>query len=215
MISFLRESKRRAFIPLLGLGLAAYYFLVFEPLRREATALDAPLRQAWRSLATTLEQTNAASLDFAAITNQLRETRQAVAQLDAATKKAAPRLELGPDLRQKMKASFQLVEYESDREKEIEELTSLAAQQQVTLDPAVFSGFPEHTAETRQPALLWPALAMIDGLLSTAIECKVSAIHSLEAPIAFGDSPATNPVPRQIVEIPLQVELTAPADIAG
>ena len=135
MISFLRESKRRAFIPLLGLGLAAYYFLVFEPLRREATALDAPLRQAWRSLATTLEQTNAASLDFAAIANQLRETRQAVAQLDAATKKAAPRLELGPDLRQKMKASFQLVEYESDREKEIEELTSLAAQQQVTLIP--------------------------------------------------------------------------------
>jgi hypothetical protein len=215
MISLLRESRRRAIIPLLGLGLAAYYVLVFEPLQKEAAALDTPLRQAWKGLVSTLEQTNAASVDFAAITNQLRETRQAVAQLDAASKKAAPRLDLGPDLRQKMKASFQLVEYENDREKEIEELTSLAAQQQVTLDPAVFSGFPEHTADTRQPDLLWPALVLIDGLLSSAIECKVGAIHSLDAPIALCDAPATNPVAGQIVEIPLQIELTAPAENAG
>jgi len=215
MISFIRESKRRAVIPLLGVGLAAYYFLVFEPLRKETEAVDSPLRQAWKSLASSLEQTNAVSLDFAAITNQLQETRRALAQLEVASKKAAPRLELGPGLRQKMKASFQLVEYESDRDKEIEELTTLAAQRQVTIEPAVFSGFPEHTADTRQPALLWPALALIDGLLSSAIECKVGVIHSLEAPIALCDPPATNPVAGLLVEIPLQVELTAPAEAVG
>jgi len=211
MMSFLREHKRRAIIPLLGLGLAAYYFLVFEPLRHQAAEFDAPLRQAWKTLASTLDETNAVSLDFAAITNQLRETRLAMAQLEGARKKATPRIEMGPALRQKMRAPFQLVEYESDRDKEIEELTTLAAQQKVTLEPAVFSGFPEHTADTRQPSLLWPALAFIDGLLSSAIQCKVTVIHSLESPLALSDAPSTNALPGRLAEIPLQVELTAPA----
>ena len=151
MSPFLQENQRRAWIPLVGLVLGCYYVTVFAPLRERAEALDQPLRQAWKSLAGNLDQTNVSALDFNGITNALRETQQALAQLEQARKKAAPRLELGAELRKKMRAPFQLVEYENDRDKEVEELIQLAAQQQVILDPPVFAGFPEHTADTRQP----------------------------------------------------------------
>ena len=196
---------------MLGAVLAVYYLLVLDQLRRKAEDLDLPLRQAWNNLTISLEQTNAVSLDFTAITNQLRETREGLAQLEAARKKAAPRLEIGPALRERMATPFRLYEYENDRDKEIEELTRLAAQQQVAVDPAVFASFPEHTADTHQPALLWPALTLIDGLLSSAINCKVTSIHSLEAPLALSAPLATRRTPGRLAEIPLQVELTATA----
>ena len=109
-----------------------------------------------------------------------------------------------------MNAPFQLVEYQNERSKQLDELSSLAKQQQVTVEPAVFAGFPEHTADVRQPALLWAALSAIDGLLRTAFQCKITAIHSLEVPLALTNAPPTNGLDR-LAEIPLQIEFTASA----
>src|SRR5207247_8542287 len=175
----LSELKRRTFVPLAGLMLAAYYFIVLRPLAHRADSLDAPLREAWQKLVTSLEQTNAAAVDFLHITNQLSETRQSLILLENAKQKAGARLELGAVVRARMNAPFQLVEYEDERSKEVDALTKLAKTQQVTIEPAVFAGFPEQTAETRQPLILWPALSFIDQLLTAALQCKVSAIRSL------------------------------------
>jgi hypothetical protein len=201
------EYKRRGLIPMAGLGLAAYYFFVLVPLKRHAESLDVPLQNAWRRLAASLERTNATSLDFLSITNQLKETRQAVRLLENARQKAGARLMLGDKVRGRMSAPFQLVEYQNERNKQVEELAKLAKQEQVTVDPLVLAGLPEHTVEVKQPDLLWASLALIDGLVTTALHCKVAAIHSLEAPIPFTNAPPVEPS-GYVAEIPLEVELT-------
>jgi hypothetical protein len=208
----LQEYRRRSIIPLVGLGLAAYYLFVFLPLGRRAESLDTPLQKAWQKLSASLDlgQTNVVSIDFLHITNQISETRQALVTLENAKRQAAARLRLAPHLSAKLNAPFQLVEYQNERSKAFDDLSTLAKQLHVTVEPAVFAGFPEHTADVRQPELLWAALAAIDGLLRTAFQCQVATIHSLEAPLALTNAPPANSLER-LAEIPLQIEFTASA----
>jgi hypothetical protein len=204
-----QEYKRRSILPLAGLSLAAYFFFIFLPLGRRAQRLDAPLQKAWQKLSASLDQTNVTAIDFLHITNQLIETRQALQVLENAKKHASARLQWSPTLRSRMTAPFQLVEYQSERGKQVDELAVLAKQQQVTVEPPVYAGFPEHTADVKQPALLWAALSAIDGVLKTALQCKVTAIHALEVPLALTNSPPTNSIER-LTEIPVEIEVTAP-----
>ena len=210
----LREYQRRCVVPFACVALAAYYIFGFMPLSRKAHNLDTPLEREWRTLSASLEQTNSLTIDFLHITNQLAETRQALVILENARQKAAPRLESGPVVRAKMNGPFELVDYENERSKEVDELIRLAKQKEVTVEPAVYFGFPEHTAEIRQPRLLWPALAMADGLIRTAIQCKVAAIHSLAVPVTLTNFPSANGTER-LAQIYLQVELTGPVPSIG
>jgi hypothetical protein len=106
-----------------------------------------------------------------------------------------------------MNAPFQYVDYENERSKQMDELTKLAKQQQVSIAPAVLAGFPENTADVKQPALLWAALSFIDGLLTTALQCQVGAIHSLQMPLALTNAPVAVEG-EALAEIPIQVDLT-------
>jgi hypothetical protein len=204
------ESQRRGLIPLAGLALAAYYLFVMLPLARKAESLDGPLQKAWKSLLASLDQTNASSVDFLTITNQLSETRQALLILDNAKQQGTTRLQLDPAVRARMQEEFQLLDFENERSRETDELNNLAKQQQVALEPAVLAGLPDHTADVKQPALLWAALSLTDSLLRTALQCKVSAIHSLEVPPVLTNAPPTNDTER-LAEIPLQLEFTGSA----
>jgi hypothetical protein len=206
----LNEYQRRSIIPLAGIALAAYYLIVFVRLQRQAEALDAPVEKARARLAASLEQTNA-PLDFLSISNQLAETKHARAIFEDARQKAGTRIELAPAVRARLNAPFQLVDYENERSKEIDDLRQLASKEKITVDPAVFAGFPEHTVDVRRPELLWASLSAVDGLLRTAIQTKVVAIHALETTALTTNSPATANGDR-LAELPLQVELTGPAD---
>jgi hypothetical protein len=204
------EYQRRGFIPLIGLALAAYYLLVMLTLAHKVEGLNAPLQKAWHDLSFSLDQTNVNAIDFLSITNQLSETRQALLILENAKKQATTRLQLGPTMRARMHGDFQLVDYENERSRELDELSNLAKQRQAVVDPAVFTGFPEHTADVKQPALLWAALSLTESLLRTALQCKVAAIQALEVPPVLTNAPPTNGTER-LTEIPLQVELTGSA----
>lgn len=206
----LRDYQRRSLLPLAGLVLVAYYLLVMLPLSRRAANLDEPLRKAWQKLSLSLDQTNLAAIDFLHITNQLSETRQALVILENARQQAGARLQLGSAVRARMRTDFQLVDYENERSKELDELSTLAKQQHAVVDPAVFAGFPECTADVQQPTLLWAALSLTDNLLRTALECKIAAIHTLDVPPVLTNAPPTNATDR-LAEIPLQVELTGSA----
>ncbi len=212
-MSTFREYKRRTLLPLAGIGLASYYLLVFMPLSRHVQALDAPLHRDWRHLAASVGQSNALTLDFVQITNQLNETRQAVGVLEEAKRQAAARLELPASLRGKLVSPFQLVEYQIERSKIMDELDRQARDQKVAIDTAVYAGFPEAFADLKEPALLWPALSFTSDLLTTALRCKVSAIHSLEVSLALTNTVANENLSRW-TPIPLQLEFTAPADNA-
>jgi len=210
----LQEYRRRSFLPLAGVALAAYYLLVFLPLSHRADSLDEPLRKDWDKLAASLDQTNSSALDFLHITNQLKETRLSLAILEDAKKSAAARLELGAGLRAKLNAPFQLVDYQNERSKQMDELDRQAKAEKIAIDPAVFSGFPEHTVDIQQPALLWAALSLTEDLLSTALRCKVETIHNLEVNLAVTNAPGAD-VAGRWAEIPVQVEFTASAENAA
>jgi hypothetical protein len=209
MASF-REYQRRTWLPLALLGLGLYYFLVFVPLSRRSHGLDEPLQKAWRSLTDALDQTNATVLDFRQITNRLADTRQSLAILENAKELEAARLELPASVRARLDAPFQLVDYQYERSKQIDDLNRAAAAAKIPIAPAVFSGFPEHTVDIEEPALLWAALAFTDNLLDLAVRCKVSAIHSLDVPMPLAAAPPGDAPPRW-TELPVQVEFSASA----
>src|SRR2546421_4190799 len=152
-----QEYTRRGLIPIAGIMVAAYYLIVLLPLSRRTHSLDAPLQNAWQELSSSLEQSNVIAIDFLHITNQLAETKRAITLLDSAKQKAASRLELSPAVRTKMNSSFQLVDYQDERSREAEQILRQAKAASVTIEPAVLAGFPEHTADTKQPAFLFAA----------------------------------------------------------
>jgi hypothetical protein len=112
-----------------------------------------------------------------------------------------------------MSAPFQLVDYQNERNKRIDELDKEAREQKISIDAIVYSGFPEHTIDTADPTLLWPALSLTADLVETAIRCKVSAIHSLEVPLVATNYPSPEAYGRWD-QVPLQIEFTASADCA-
>ena len=208
-----REYKRRSLIPLAGLALVAYYVFFYLPLARRAASLDQPLERDWRKLAASIDQTNSSTLDLTRLTNLLNQTREALAIVENTKKEAAARLELSPALKNKMNAPFQLVDYQNERNKRIDQLDKEARDQKIAVDAIVYFGFPEHTIDTADPALLWPALSLTGDLLQTAIRCKVTAIHSLEVPLVASNSSGFEAYGRWD-QIPLQLEFTASADSA-
>ena len=209
-----QEYKRRSLLPLTGVALGAYYVLVLVPLGHRAESLDEPLQKAWRKLATAIDQTNATAIDFQTLTRQCRETQEALSTLRKACQEAHARLDLAPALRAKLKAPFQLVDYETERSKRMNELARQAREHLVAIDPIVYAGFPAHTADLPEPALLWAALSFTDELLESAVACQVAAIHTLEVPLALTNAPRAE-VSGRWTEIPVQVEFTAPAGSAS
>ncbi len=203
-----QEYRRLSIIPLIALALGAYYLFVMLPLSRRAESLNEPLQKAWQGLAVSLDQSNAVSLDFQRITNQLNDTRQALVIVDNAKSQATARLQFAAAVRSRMSEPFQLVEYQDERSKELDDLSMLAKKHNTTVDPAVYSNLPEQTAEVRQPALLWAALSLVDGVLRTAIQCDVSTIHSLTPPMTLTNAAPTNNFDR-LVEIPIEAEFTS------
>ncbi len=207
----LKDYQRRVLIPALGLVLVAYYLFVLKPLARRASSLDADLGMARSNLLHSLDQTNTASVDFQRITNQLVETQHALRILEKARNQAKARLQLSPATRTRIFSDFELVDFESERSRKLEELRTLAAQQKIAIDPTVFAAFPAYTADVKQSPLLWAALSLTEGLIRTALHCNVSVIQSLEVPPVLTNAPAAE----ELTQVPLQVEFTAPAASAA
>jgi hypothetical protein len=204
------ELRRRSVAPLLAAALAVGYVFVLAPLSRRAESLDGPLQQSWRKLTVTLGQTNATRVDFTAITNQLAETRRAIAALESARQRALARIQPGETLRARLQQPFQLVDYDNEVGERAAALTRLAREHNVALDPAVFAGFPRQTADVREPNLLWAELEFIDQLLRAAIQARLTAIHSVSTLSPLTNAPPTNGLP-SLAELPVQLELSGPA----
>ncbi len=205
----LSERRRRLLVPAAGLLLAGYFFFVLLPLMQRAQDLDAPLNAAWKKLASTVGETNTGTLDLAVIAARLRQTEQSLVVVQTAEREAAARVGLNAELRDRLNTPFQLIDFQVEAQKVIDDLTQLAKQQQVTLAPAVVQGFPEYTADVKQPEMLWAELSFIDDLLTLAVNSKVTTIQALNLPLSFTNAPPTNRPP-PLVQIPVQIELTGP-----
>lgn len=204
------EIRRRSLLPLLAGALLAGYLFVFVPLDRKADRLDVPLEKSWRQLAGALGPTNVLELDFVSITNQIAVTRDALIAFETARQEARSRIKLDPALRAQLTEPFQLVDYESEAGWQMGVLTRLAKQQGVLLEPAALDGFPRPTADMIEPSLLWAERAFLESLLTAAVNAKVTAVHSVSAPLPLTNAPSMS-ASHPLIELPVHIELTGPA----
>lgn len=203
------EIQKRLILPLLAGLLVLVYAFGFLPLDRKAASLAAPLEHSWRQLANALGQTNAVELDFSSITNQFNATRAALVTLEDARRQARNRVELDAAVRAQLGEPFLLVDYRYEAGRRMNALARLAKQQNVALETAVLAGFPEQSADMKEPALLWAQLNFLESVMTTAINAQVTGIQSIAAPMPQTNAPFANNG-RSLVELPLQIELTGP-----
>lgn len=200
----LKNQRRQWLIGLAALICAVYYAAVFRPLTRRTEALDRPLADLARERVASNQQPATAGCNLAQLTENLRRAQSSAAALEKVRRQISARVELEPDIRTRLRDPFQLVDFQNERQNRIEQLGRLAKQLQVSLEPRVFAGFPEHHAEL-QPAMLWPQLAITCHLLATAIQCKVGTVRSLALlPLAANPSAGDT---NGLAAIPVRIEL--------
>lgn len=208
-----RKTLQLQWIMLLGgVGLSAYFGLVYLPLREKAESLDTPLRRARQLLITiNKESPFVGGLEPERIEETLTQMRTDLDALKRAEASIFASLELDAATRTRLRAPFQLVDYQSERQLRLEEFSALAKKQNVALEPAVAAGFPEYVADRSDPALLWAQLNLVNHLLNVAAQAKVTSIVSLQTPV---------PEPQRLAEgggiyldiVPIRLELTGQAD---
>jgi hypothetical protein len=197
------------------LGLALYYFLVFRPLSKSAETLDEPLNEIWQELVDfSRESSSVRDLDLDQIKKTQESLRASLAAIKKVREKISTRVELEPEIRAKMNEPFSLIDFQNERQKRIEQLTALAKTQQVTLDAAALTGFPEYKAETRDPSVLWAQLAMVHHVLTVAINSKVGQVKNVSL-LATQPEAVVNVADVVWQEIQLRIELIAPMPSAA
>ena len=207
----IKQLARNRWVMLgVAVGLALYYFLIFQPLLERAETLDKPLDDVWQELVDFSTESSAVrDLDL----EQINKTRKTLESSLAATEKIretiSARVELEPEIRVKMNEPFYLIDFQNERQKRIEQLIDLAKARKVTLDPAALAGFPEYKAETRDPSVLWAQLSIVDQVLALAINSKVGQVKSVSL---LPTQPESNVKDAEAHwrEIPLRIELIAP-----
>jgi hypothetical protein len=210
MLSAPHQTRLHQLTLLTGLGAVACYFLVLQPLSRMAAGLDRPLAAEWKRLSeVSAEAATVTGYELTSITNQLQQLREATAQMNALRQVIWASLELEDAIRAKLIEPFQLIDFQNERYRRTEGLRTLARQRGVTLEPPVIAGFPEYTADTREPALLWAQLALADRMVETALHCRVGSIRTIAFPTVrpYLTPGTTN---AELLEIPLRLELSGP-----
>ncbi|MEW6161456.1 MAG: hypothetical protein AB1813_28840 [Verrucomicrobiota bacterium] len=169
-------------------ALALWYFVVVRALDHKTAALDEPLRKVWKEFQTSApgagdpRDLKQAQLDFRAL-------EQVIATLQNATVTLKARVTLEADIQTRIRDSFQLVDYQNERQNRIRALSSAAKEKQVTLDPPALA-FPEYTMDRNEPSLLWAQLALGTHVLNSAVQSKISTVKLLSytEPETWGSS---------------------------
>lgn len=213
MLSARKRWTTQRSLMLLGVSLALYHLAIYRPLCRFAAEIDGPLADTWKRLRQTSPYAQALDAGYSQrIQVGLDQAREASRGLDEVRRQALGRIEADPAVREKMDRPFQLIEFQNERQVRLEELARLATQAKVALGPGVAEGFPEYTAGRRDPALLWPQLAVAHHAVAAAIQAQVSTVAVVRlAPMVF--HPASTNANQWLVEIPVRLELAGPAPV--
>lgn len=163
-----------------GLFLALYLFMVFLPLCDRVAALDKPLEQAWGAIANTrVVEAGPQGVNFAPLEQRLQDLEYLSHRLEAVSNAITQRLNLDAPVREKLRQPFQLVDFQNERQLNQEELVRLAAEKQVTLAPGVLAGYPEYSADMKNPELLWGHLSVTHEALRLAARSQLTNLLAL------------------------------------
>lgn len=205
-------SRPLALVVLGALTLAVLYLTVERRLAARLAEQEAPLADLRRRLAVAAGEagfTNNPSPERLAA--RLTELRAATAGFAAAVTGAQERLALPATLRERLDAPFQLVEFQNELGRRLEELGQAAATAKVTLDAAVAGGFPRHSPDLGRPELQWVQLDLVTRLVRGAVAARVAAVHEIAVPVTparpLEGSPAWD-------EVRAFIAFTGPAEAA-
>lgn len=194
-------------ITLLGLlVLATVFFAFLKPTTARGRELDHVLTNLWHQILLT-NQTYAVCAGLTP--ENVEQRRQA---LDHSKESIADvrilierRTALPTNVMDRLAGTWQLHDFQSERQLRAEELMKLASQSGVAFEPGVTNGLPRYSAEIANPRLLWARLFLSEQVLQTAVAARVSRVHRLQQlPAAPGNRP--------YLELPFQIELTAKLD---
>lgn len=168
-----------------ALVLATFWAAVDRPLAARLAAQEAPLADLRRQLAAAAGEaglTNGASP--AQVAARLAALQAARAELAAAAAAARARLAPPPALAQRLEEPFQLVEFQNELQRRIEELGRAAGEAKVVLEAAVAGGFPKYVPDFAEPELHWAQLELVTRLLRAAIAAGAGTVHEVAVPPA-------------------------------
>lgn len=191
----LRTSTLQRLVLLAVVGLAVAYFAGLRPLARRVQEQDRPLRELNDRLDRTIVEAGLpAGTDFQVISEHLHALRASSTAFSAAEREARPRLEQPPEVRERLRVPFQLVEFLNESQRRVEELAALAQSRRVTLTPGLPRGFPRYQPELARPELLWVQLATVNRVVRTAINAGVREFNELSVdPLPLIDSLENGP----------------------
>jgi hypothetical protein len=183
MLAARKRRRSQNGMLLAALGLCLYFLAVYQPLSRRAAALDQPLLELWNELAqASAHVTGPDDAQMPKLDAALESVQHARDILDRSRHTLADRIRPAPELAERIHGTFQLIEFQNERQLATEQLWRLARQKKVQLDPKLAGGFPEYFAEDRQPALLWVQLRLLHDVLGAAISSEVSLVQSVQSP---------------------------------
>jgi hypothetical protein len=206
-----RRKRTQRLLLLAAAALAAFVWLVYQPLARQAAELDEPLTALWNELAdVSLAAPVPMGNQLPRIDAVLQEVHDSLDSLAETREALYARIDPGPILTDRIQAPFQLIEFQNERQLVTEQLLRLAQQKKVTLSPALTAGFPEYMADRPQPSLLWAQLTLLRHSLTSAINSGVTAVQSVRSP-EMRFFRGADSVRDFLAEIPLEVELVGSA----
>ncbi|MFN0066917.1 MAG: hypothetical protein ACKVYV_04685 [Limisphaerales bacterium] len=176
-------SRPLAFVLLGSLALAVVYVAVERRLAARLAEQEGPLADLRRRLALAAGEaglTNHVSPERLAA--RLAGLRAAGEEIAAAAVVAQARLALPASLRERVEAPFQLVDFQNETERRLEDLGRTAGEAKVALGAGVAGGFPRHSPDFVRPELQWAQLELVSRLVRAAVAAQVVAIHDVGVP---------------------------------
>jgi hypothetical protein len=187
-----------------------FHWAVNVPLSRKTTALNHRLADAREKLLETSMRTQIwMGLEEETINDNHLLMQHGLRALRKTGKAAKNRIDFAPEIQQRAKQPFQLLDYDQYRLQAVANLQRFASEKKVTLGTNALAGLPEYTSGKERPSLLWVQLAITDYVLATAINSGVGLIRSTtllpnRTLISGGEKPLRQE------EFSLRLELTGP-----
>jgi hypothetical protein len=164
----------------LAVALLLVYATLFRWLARQAAALDKPLKESWKSLAEAAQKNDElAGGDMTSLLENVRLLERSLVTLQRTADEAVRRAEPDPATRDKLQEPFQLLDFDSSRIQMMTELRRLADSKKVTLEDAVYAGFPQYKSGLSRAPLLWAQLSLVNQVLTTAVMQQPRQVRSV------------------------------------
>ncbi len=209
-----------------AIGLGLIYVALFKPLSVRVIDLNQSLVRVWdRLVEANLKSRAKVGLDLESVSQSEVLAQKAVAAVQKAVQEVRARVDLEPEIRERLRQPFQVLDFDQERYRYQNSLRTIAASHNVVLERAAIEGYPASDFNGGDRPGLWAQLAVMHYILSTAVSYGPATIKSAkllptqtyppspgsrlnlrEFPVQLEMTGATEAIMNFLVSLPLQVE---------